>query len=82
MKKEDNLPTKFIKIIGTFIAGIWNKNDIEKIGEKVIEEFDCGYSKKNVLEVYYKMAEQYNKSFKMISNFYTCFNKDVWYDIF
>lgn len=81
MKKEDNLPTKFIKIIGTWIAGVWNKNDIVKIGEKVIEEFDCEYSKKNVLEVYYKMAEQYNKSFKMISNFYTCFNKDVWYDI-
>jgi hypothetical protein len=81
MKKEDSLPTKFIKVIGTWIAGVWNTNDIVKIGEKVIEEFDCEYSKKNVLEVYYKMAEQYNKSFKIISNFYTCFNKDVWYDI-
>ena len=27
------------------------------------------------------MAVKYNESFKLIQNFYTCFNQDYWYDI-
>lgn len=66
-KKDDIIIKKVIKAIGTFIAGIWNKDEISRIGKKIIEEFDCEYSKKNVLEIYYNMAEKYNNSFKMIS---------------
>jgi len=80
-KEEDSNITKFIYKIGTFIAGIWNKNNVIELGEKLIEEFDFEYAKKNIFDLYLDMAKKYNKSFKMINNFYKCFNNDYWYDI-
>ena len=80
-KEEDSNITKFIYKIGTFIAGIWNKKNVIELGEKLIEEFDFEYAKKNIFDLYLDMAKKYNKSFKMINNFYKCFNNDYWYDI-
>ena len=55
--------------------------DIKTIGNQIIEEFDFEYAKKNILYLYYDMADKYNNSFQMIKDFYKCFNNDYWYDI-
>ena len=81
IKEGDGKFKKFMKTIGTWVAGYWNFNDIKETGNKIIEEYDLEYAKKNILDLYMDMAVEYNKSFKMIENFYTCFNQDYWYDI-
>ena len=82
LKKEgDNIFKKIVKTVGTWLAGAWNFTDVKIIGDKIIEEFDFEYAKKNILDIYYDMADKYNHSFQMISNFYTCFNNDYWYDV-
>ena len=81
IKEGDGEFIKFIKTIGTWVAGYWNFNDIKIIGNKIIEEFDLEYAKKNILDLYMDMAVKYNESFRLIQNFYTCFNQDYWYDI-
>ena len=81
IKEGDGKFKKFMKTIGTWVAGYWNFNDIKKIGNKIIEEFDLEYTKKNILDLYMDMAVKYNESFRLIQNFYTCFNQDYWYDI-
>ena len=82
LKKEgDNIFKKIVKTVGTWLAGAWNYTDVKIIGDKIIEEFDFEYAKKNILDIYYDMADKYNHSFQMISNFYTCFNNDYWYDV-
>ena len=81
IKEGDGKFKKFMKTIGTWVAGYWNFNDIKKIGNKIIEEFDLEYAKKNILDLYMDMAVKYNESFRLIQNFYTCFNQDYWYDI-
>lgn len=81
IKKDDSKLTKLIKTIGTFIAGAWNKDEISKIGDEIIKEFDCIYAIQNVLDLYLDMAKKYNKSFDSIKNMYKCFAQDYWYDI-
>ena len=81
IKEGDSKFKKIMKTIGTWVAGYWNFNDIKKIGDKVIEEYDLEYAKKNILDLYMDMAVEYNKSFELFGNFYTCFNQDYWYDI-
>ena len=81
IKEGDSKFKKFMKTIGTWISGYWNFNDIKTIGNKIIEEYDLEYAKKNILDLYMDMAVKYNESFKLIQNFYTCFNQDYWYDI-
>ena len=80
IKEGDSKFKKIMKTIGTWVAGYWNFNDIKKIGDKVIEEYDLEYAKKNILDLYMDMAVEYNKSFELFGNFYTCFNQDYWYD--
>jgi GTP-binding protein EngB required for normal cell division len=81
IKEKDGIFKKCVKTIGTWISGYWNFNDVKKIGNKIIEEYDLEYTKKNILDLYMDMAVKYNESFRMIQNFYTCFNQDYWYDI-
>ena len=81
IKENDNILTKIVKTVGTWLAGAWNYKDISIIGEKIIEEFDSEYAKKNILDLYLDMAVKYNESFKLLEYFYTCFNGDYWYDI-
>ena len=80
-KKEDSDLKKFIYKIGTFISGIWNRNNVIKLGDEIIEEFDFVYAKKNIFDLYLDMAQDYNKSFKMLNDFYKCFINGYWYDI-
>jgi len=81
IKDNDNILTKIVKTIGTWVAGAWNYKDISIIGEKIIEEFDSEYVKKNILDLNLDIAIKYNKSFELLEFFYTCFNEDYWYDI-
>lgn len=81
IKESDDILTKIVKTIGTWIAGAWNFKDVSIIGEKIIEEFDSEYAKKNILDLYFDMAQKYNQSFELLENFYTCFNEDYWYDV-
>ena len=81
IKEGDSKFKKIMKTIGTWVAGYWNFNDIKKIGDKIIEEYDLEYAKKSILDLYMAMAVEYNKSFELFGNFYTCFNQDYWYDI-
>ena len=48
----------------------------QNLEEEVIEEFDSEYAKNNIFKVYYEMAQNYNKSFKIHENYNICFNKD------
>ena len=81
IKEGDGIFKKVMKTIGTWVAGYWNFNDIKKMGNKIIEEYDLEYAKKNILDLYLDMAVKYNETFSLIYNFYTCFNQDYWYDI-
>ena len=81
IKESDDILTKIVKTIGTWIAGAWNFKDVSIIGEKIIEEFDSEYAKKNILDLYFDMAQKYNQSFELLENFYTCFKEDYWYDV-
>ena len=81
IKEGDGKFKKFMKTIGTWLSGYWNFNDVKITGNKIIEEYDLEYTKKNILDLYMDMAVKYNESFRLIQNFYTCFNQDYWYDI-
>lgn len=71
----------FIFKIGGVVAGIWNKERVYKLGEKIIAELDAEYSKLNILEIYKDMAENLNKNFLILKKFPSMFNTDLWYDI-
>ena len=81
IKERDGKFKKFMKTIGTWLSGYWNFNDVKITGNKIIEEYDLEYTKKNILDLYMDMAVKYNESFTLFQNFYSCFNQDYWYDI-
>ena len=63
-----------------YVRGKISQIEAEKIGEKIIDEFDKEYAKINILDKYYDIAEKLNNNFKLIENFPYIF-KDNWYDI-
>ena len=71
----------FIFKIGGFVAGMWNKERVDKLGEKIINELDAEYSKINILDIYKDTAEKLNKNFVILKKFPNQFNSDLWYDI-
>ena len=81
IKENDSTFKKIIKTVGTWLAGAWNYKDVSLTGDKIIEEFDFEYAKRNILDLYKEMALQYNQSFKYLKDFYMVFTKEHWYDV-
>ena len=82
--KENNSKfwVNFVFKIGGFVAGIWNTQRVDKLGEKIIAELDADYAKMNILNVYYDTANQLNKNFEMLKDFPDNFNNsEYWYNI-
>ena len=69
-----------IGVATSYVRGKISQIEAEKIGEKIIDEFDKEYAKINILDKYYDIAEKLNNNFKLIENFPYIF-KDNWYDI-
>lgn len=81
IKESDDTFKKFMKTIGTWLSGCWNYNDVKRTGNKIIEEYDLEYAKKNILDLYMDMAVKCNENFRLFQNLYSCFNQDYWYDV-
>jgi hypothetical protein len=82
--KENNSKfwVNFVFKIGGFVAGFWNTQRVDKLGEKIIAELDADYAKMNILNVYYDTANQLNKNFEMLKDFPDNFNNsEYWYNI-
>ena len=80
-ENNKNVFVNFIFKIGGFVAGMWNVERVEKLGEKIIDELDAIYAKINVLNVYYDIAQKLNKNFEIMKDFPEKFNNsEFWYN--
>ena len=82
--KENNKNAwlNFIFKIGGFVAGIWNAEIVEKLGEKIIKELDADYSKILILDVYYDITQKSNKNFEILKDILEKFNNsEFWYNV-
>ena len=58
-ENNKNIWVNFIFKIGGFVAGMWNAERVEKLGEKIIAELDADYSKMHILDVYDDIAQKF-----------------------